>query len=107
MEESRLMVWASRTPMGLQFPQKYLLSSLRYRSLLTLYSSQTLFGLGSCTKAFITTALGILIDEMAKRGDDSLPALTWETKLQDILPDDWKLGDKFASSEATLQDILS
>ena len=73
---------------------------------------QTLFGIGSCSKAFAATALGILIDDFAaKRNVVPLPSgvssLTWRTKVKDLLPTEWRLQDKIAESEANLQDIVS
>ena len=68
--------------------------------------------IASCSKAFTATALGILIDDYAEgRNSTPLPPglseLTWSSKLKDILPDEWKLQDEYASDHATLQDILS
>lgn len=38
------------------------------------------------------------------------PGLTrfdWYTKVKDILPDDWKLMDEWATEKATVRDVLS
>lgn len=38
------------------------------------------------------------------------PGLTtfdWDTKVKDILPNDWKLQDQWASNYASVRDILS
>lgn len=36
-----------------------------------------------------------------------LNAFDWNTKVKDLLPDDWKLMDDWATEKATLRDILS
>ncbi|KAI0271642.1 beta-lactamase/transpeptidase-like protein [Gloeopeniophorella convolvens] len=75
-------------------------------------TTDTLFNIGSCSKAFLSIAMGILIDDFAHgRNATPLPpsvtSLTWESKLADILPDDWELMDPWASKKASLIDILS
>jgi hypothetical protein len=55
----------------------------------------------------MATAVGILISDIKKKPNGTLPPLNWDTKVQKILPDDWALCDKSASVQATLQDILS
>jgi len=56
----------------------------------------TLFPIGSCTKAFTTAALAILVDE---------GKLDWEDKVVDKLPG-FKLYDPFATAEMTVRDLL-
>jgi len=73
---------------------------------------QTLFDIASCSKAFLSASLGIVIDDFAHgRNKTPLPAglstLTWKTKLADILPNDWQLMDPWASQKANLIDILT
>ncbi|KAI0271640.1 beta-lactamase/transpeptidase-like protein [Gloeopeniophorella convolvens] len=75
-------------------------------------TSDTLFSIASCSKAFVSASLGILIDDFAHgRNVTPLPtglsSLTWKSKLADILPHDWKLSDPWASGSANLIDILS
>ncbi|KAF8270680.1 beta-lactamase/transpeptidase-like protein [Lactarius quietus] len=75
-------------------------------------TEDTLFNIGSCSKAFVAASLGILIEEFAQgRNTTLLPAslstLSWQTKLADILPGDWELTDPWASKKANLIDILS
>jgi len=75
-------------------------------------TTDTLFNIGSCSKAFLSASLGILIDDFAHgRNTTPLPpglsTLTWDTKLAAILPDAWKLMDDWASQKANLIDILS
>lgn len=57
----------------------------------------TLFSIGSCTKAFTTMALGLLVEQ----GD-----LTWDTPIRKYVPD-LELADQFASSQLTLRDLAS
>lgn len=56
----------------------------------------TLFAIGSCTKAFTTTALGILVDE---------GKLDWDTPIKNYLPT-FKLQDEFATQRMTARDLL-
>ncbi|KAH9038942.1 beta-lactamase/transpeptidase-like protein [Lactarius pseudohatsudake] len=75
-------------------------------------TEDTLFNIGSCSKAFVAASLGILIEEFAQgRNTTPLPTglstLSWQTKLADILPGDWELSDPWASEKANLIDILS
>jgi hypothetical protein len=62
------------------------------------------------SKAFLSASLGIVIDDFVHgRNTTPLPAglstLSWKTKLADILPNDWKLMDHWASEKANLIDI--
>ncbi|KAH9063767.1 beta-lactamase/transpeptidase-like protein [Lactarius deliciosus] len=75
-------------------------------------TEDTLFNIGSCSKAFVAASLGILIEEFAQgRNSTPLPiglsTLSWQTKLVDILPGDWELSDPWASKKANLIDILT
>lgn len=56
----------------------------------------TLFAIGSCTKAFTTTALGILVDE---------GKLDWDTPIKTYLPS-FKLQDEFATQRMTARDLV-
>ncbi|KAI0792431.1 beta-lactamase/transpeptidase-like protein [Abortiporus biennis] len=72
----------------------------------------TLFAIGSTSKAFLTTSVGILMDDYANgRNVTSLPpgltAFNWQTKVKDVLPGEWKLIDSFATEKANFQDIFS
>jgi hypothetical protein len=76
------------------------------------YASQTLFNIADLSKAFLSASLGIVINDYASgRNTTSLPSglstLTWKTKVADILPNDWKLMDPWASQKANLIDILT
>lgn len=73
---------------------------------------KTLFSIGSCTKAFLATSLGILMEDFATgKNVTPLPAgvteFNWQSKLADLLPGEWKLKDKWASEKADMRDILS
>ncbi|KAH9038941.1 beta-lactamase/transpeptidase-like protein [Lactarius pseudohatsudake] len=75
-------------------------------------TEDTLFNIASCSKVFVAASLGILIEEFAQgRNTTPLPTglstLSWQTKLADILPEDWELSDPWASEKANLIDILS
>jgi CubicO group peptidase (beta-lactamase class C family) len=56
----------------------------------------TLFAIGSTSKAFTSAVLATLIDD---------GKLTWDTKVSDVLPG-FKLQDPYASSEMTVRDLL-
>ena len=56
----------------------------------------TLFAIGSTTKAFTSATLATLVDE---------GKLTWDTRVSDVLPG-FKLQDAYASSEMTVRDLL-
>jgi CubicO group peptidase (beta-lactamase class C family) len=57
---------------------------------------QTQFGIGSCSKAFTSAAIGILVDE---------GKLRWKDKVIDFLP--WfKLQDDYITRELTIEDLL-
>jgi CubicO group peptidase (beta-lactamase class C family) len=58
---------------------------------------QTLFPIGSCTKAFTTTSMAILVDE---------GKLDWDTPVKHYLPT-FKLYDLFASEHITPRDLVT
>jgi len=57
---------------------------------------QTLFAVGSVTKAFTATALGVLVDE---------GKLGWDTPVRDVLGG-FRLRDPVATERATVRDLL-
>ncbi len=60
-------------------------------------TEQTLFGIGSCTKAFTATAIGILVDE---------GKLDWDKPIRDYIP--WfKMYDPVATKRLTIRDFLT
>ncbi|XP_046575843.1 penicillin-binding protein 4-like [Haliotis rubra] len=63
-------------------------------------TKDTLFGIGSVTKAFTSTLLAMMIDE-------SNGSLTWTSKVKDILGQDFEFVDEQRTREGTLRDLLS
>jgi CubicO group peptidase (beta-lactamase class C family) len=59
-------------------------------------AADTLFPIGSCTKAFTAMCVGLLVDE---------GKLEWDKPLRDYLPT-FKLQDNFASEHMTPRDLL-
>ncbi|HEY0686592.1 MAG TPA: serine hydrolase [Steroidobacter sp.] len=57
---------------------------------------QTMFSLGSTTKAFTSAVLAMLVDE---------GKLTWDSKVVDLLPG-FRMYDPYTSSEMTVRDLL-
>lgn len=57
----------------------------------------TLFAIGSCTKAFTTFAMGNLVDE---------GKIDWDQPVIDILPE-FRLWDQFATTNVTIRDLLT
>ncbi len=57
---------------------------------------ETLFAIGSCTKAFTAMGIALLIDE---------GKLTWDTPIREYMPD-FRLYDDFATSQITVRDLL-
>ncbi len=57
---------------------------------------QTLFAIGSCTKAFTAATMGILVDE---------GKLEWDTPVKEYLPT-FKLKDTFATERMTPRDLV-
>lgn len=60
-------------------------------------TADTLFAIGSCTKAFTTFGMGLLVDE---------GKLDWDTPLREYLPD-FRLHDPVATEYATPRDIVT
>jgi CubicO group peptidase (beta-lactamase class C family) len=59
--------------------------------------ANTLFGIGSNTKAFTTAALGLLVDE---------GKLRWDDKVTDYIPE-FKMYDPYVTAEFTVRDLLT
>ncbi|KAM5537978.1 hypothetical protein V8D89_008454 [Ganoderma adspersum] len=75
-------------------------------------SSKTLFAMASCSKAFLVTAVGLLMDDFAGgRNVTALPfglsRFDWDTKVRDLLPDEWGLRDEWAERSLSLRDAFS
>jgi len=60
-------------------------------------SNDTLFAIGSCTKAFTAFTLGTLVDE----GE-----LHWDEKVIDVFPE-FRLHDPYATQNLTIRDLLT
>lgn len=68
----------------------------------------TLFYCASTSKAFTAAALSIMIDS----GNYTAPAvhgqpLAWDTKIHNLIPEDFVLADAWATTHVTLEDALS
>ena len=69
--------------------------------------------IASCSKAFLTAAMGILLDDFAcgrKALPESLTRVDWDTPAAKLLPDgEWQLHPEFGimSERITLRDMLS
>ncbi len=59
-------------------------------------NNQTLFAIGSTSKAFTATTVGMLVDE---------EKIEWDKPIQNYIPE-FKLSDPFASTEMTATDIM-
>ncbi|EMD32801.1 hypothetical protein CERSUDRAFT_118507 [Gelatoporia subvermispora B] len=76
-------------------------------------SPDTLYSIGSCSKAFVATSVGLLIDDFASGCNrtalpPSVDNLTWDTKIASLLPTtEWRLQDAYATEKASLRDLLS
>lgn len=60
-------------------------------------SPDTIFCIGSCTKAFTSFLAGVLVDE---------GVLSWDENILDILPD-FRLYDTYATQHMTIRDLLT
>ncbi|KAI0629472.1 beta-lactamase/transpeptidase-like protein [Trametes polyzona] len=71
----------------------------------------TLFAMASCSKAFLVTSVGLLIEDYAHgRNVTPLPSAVdvfgWETKIKDLLPGEWALRDPWADENVNLRDAF-
>jgi len=57
----------------------------------------TLFAIGSCSKAFTSFAAGTLVDE---------GVFSWDTKVVDLFPE-FRLWDQYATQNLTMRDLLT
>ena len=60
-------------------------------------TEETLFAIGSCTKAFTTFAMGNLVDE---------GLIGWDQCVMDVLPG-FRLWDQYATQNVTIRDLLT
>ncbi|KAJ7334791.1 beta-lactamase/transpeptidase-like protein [Mycena albidolilacea] len=73
---------------------------------------ETVMNLGSCSKAFLSASLGILMQDFADgKNKSALPntvaEFNWDTKIYDLLPDEWLTEDQWTTEKASLKDLLS
>lgn len=64
---------------------------------------QTLYYTGSTTKSFTAAALSLLINDTA----NSSNALSWQTRITDVIRDHFVLEDEYITNHATLEDLAS
>jgi CubicO group peptidase (beta-lactamase class C family) len=60
-------------------------------------TASTLFAIGSISKSFTVTALGMLIDEKK---------LTWDSKVRDLMPS-FRLHERLATDKVTVRDLVT
>ncbi|KAI0752773.1 beta-lactamase/transpeptidase-like protein [Daedaleopsis nitida] len=71
-----------------------------------------LFALASCSKAFLTASVGLVMDDYAHGRNvtplpDGVTRFDWDTRLCDLLPGQWGLQDEWAESRLSLRDAFS
>ncbi|KAI0669583.1 beta-lactamase/transpeptidase-like protein [Trametes maxima] len=71
----------------------------------------TLFAIASCSKAFLATSFGLLVDDFAHgRNVTPLPPgisrFDWDTKIASMLPDEWGLDDEWTTRAANFRDAF-
>ncbi|KAF7296905.1 F-box domain-containing protein [Mycena indigotica] len=69
-------------------------------------SPDTMFAIASDSKVFTAAGVGLLIKNETLAAERGRP-LRWDTKVAEILGDEWVLMDKDMERGATLQDLLS
>ncbi|KAJ7061146.1 beta-lactamase/transpeptidase-like protein, partial [Mycena amicta] len=73
----------------------------------TLVSPDTLFAIASDSKLFTAVAVGLLIKNQSLAEARGGKRLRWDTKIADVLGDEWGLMDEEMQRGVTLQDMLS
>ena len=68
--------------------------------------------MGSCSKAFLATSIGMLMDDYSHGKNitplpGNLTEFSWNSKMKDLLPEEWGLMDEWANEKAELRDALS
>lgn len=66
---------------------------------------QSLWAIASNSKVFVALSIGLLIERNTSLSNGQL--LDWDTKIVDILGDDWKLEDGYATDHLDVTDLLS
>lgn len=64
-------------------------------------TSDTLFDIASCSKAFTAIAVALLVEST------DFPDLKWDSVMSELLPDEFVLSSPEATKEVTVEDILS
>ncbi|KAK7057878.1 beta-lactamase domain-containing protein [Favolaschia claudopus] len=72
----------------------------------------TIFGIGSLSKGFLSASLGILMQDFQDGvNTTALPhgvtKFDWDTKVAALLPGEWKTEDVFSTKQTDLRDLLS
>ena len=62
----------------------------------------TLFDIASSSKSLTAASVAILV-----AGDDRHPQVEWDTKMSDLLPDDFVMSSEQYTRDITVEDILS
>lgn len=65
-------------------------------------TTDTLFDMASCSKAFTAAALGLLVDD-----DDLYPYVQWDSPMASLLPDDFVPSGSVCNEGITIEDVLS
>ncbi|KAL2013132.1 hypothetical protein VTN00DRAFT_657 [Thermoascus crustaceus] len=65
-------------------------------------TEHTHFVAGSTTKAFLSAAVSLLVDD-----NTSYPHIQWDTPIHRIIPDDFILSDPWYTTHVTIEDALS
>lgn len=104
--------WGTKSEGGARMDIDVSPSTTTIASLSLMTFCKTLVYLASTSKAFLSSAMSILIEDFALgRNITSLPgnlkSLSWETKVQDLLPGKWQLADASASERVNIRDILT
>lgn len=76
------------------------------------FVNQTTIYLASCSKAFLSASMGILMDDFAQGRNvtalpDGVDIFDWDTKIKELLPEEWVLMDKWMEQKANVRDALS
>ncbi|KAJ7061143.1 beta-lactamase/transpeptidase-like protein [Mycena amicta] len=73
----------------------------------TLVSPDTLFAIASDSKLFTAVAVGLLVNNQSLAEARGGKWLRWDTRIADVLGDEWGLMDEEMQRGVTLQDMLS
>jgi CubicO group peptidase (beta-lactamase class C family) len=65
-------------------------------------TADTLFDIASCSKSLTAAAVGFLVED-----DENFPQVKWDSKMSDLLPEDFVLEQEEYTRGVTLEDCLS